>query len=77
MPTNAALPQAAGFRLQERSGFCSCDPMIEGCQGQSYRVDRCKEGIAGTDISFRFGIVEIVTGCRTSVQKRWQVTGIR
>jgi len=51
--------------------------MIEGCQGQSYRVDRCKEGIAGTDISFRFGIVEIVTGCRTSVQKRWQVTGIR
>ena len=63
------MPQAAGFRLQERSGFYSDDPTIAECLEQSCRAGRYKEGIAGTDISFRFGIVEIVTGCRTSVQK--------
>ena len=71
MPTNggfAAGSEAPGTRLQERRGFCPVKTMEGSGRIEADRNDPYKEGIAGTDISFRFGIVEIVTGCRTSVQ---------
>ena len=72
MPTNGAQPQVGGPRHEERGKTGSCRVEGHGVDwtDRAEQNDRYKEGIAGTDILFRFGIVEIVTGCRTSVQKR-------
>jgi hypothetical protein len=69
--------QASGFKLQERRGFCSCDPMIAQRWAKLPGGQKYREGNAATDILFRFGIAGIVTGCRKNEQKACHVLSVQ
>jgi hypothetical protein len=66
-----------GTRSEERQGSAALKAIEHSLQIGQTGTTHIKEGIADTCISCRFGIVEIVTGCRTSIQKRHEVRGTR